>query len=448
MTFSGRPAPKVEWTKDKAGTLLKVSSQIPSVHSEQVEFGFQSDRIQIEEVENTSTLIIHRATKEDRGKYVVRAANKLGQDKGSVEVSITDRPDPPSKPTISDVNLDSVRLRWSPPVNDGGSAVRVYTVESTVAQSDVWTKAETSKHPTITLFHLSPDQAYQFRVRAENVFGSSEPSQPSEPCDIREITRPFSEPPDKASSASPPRSDRAKSKTPASPSPAPAVDYDAAVSGPAPAAPIDPNRLPANIYDKYDVFEEVGHGAYGVVRRAVEKATGKTWAAKFVSVRPGVKREAVRHEIEIMNALSHDKLLQLHEAFDTGKEMVPSSSLFPTYRSDSEGVLCEGSHRGVCEWRRAVRAGHRRECGADGGRSARLHAPAPPRHPAHAPEEHRPFGLLLSQFTAGNVSTRTMHSADLKPENVLLQSRDSTDIKIIDFGLARRLDPGKSVKLL
>lgn len=36
----------------------------------------------------------------------------------------------------------------------------------------------------------------------------------------------------------------------------------------------------------------------------------------------------------------------------------------------------------------------------------------------------------------------------MQPENILLKSKDSTEVKIIDFGLARKLDPKKSVKLL
>ncbi len=35
-----------------------------------------------------------------------------------------------------------------------------------------------------------------------------------------------------------------------------------------------------------------------------------------------MKKDSVRHEIEIMNKLHHEKLLNLHEAFDTGKEMI------------------------------------------------------------------------------------------------------------------------------
>lgn len=83
----------------------------------------------------------------------------------------------------------------------------------------------------------------------------------------------------------------------------------------------DVNNLPNDLNEKYIICEELGRGAYGVVYRAIEKATGKTFAAKFVEVRPGVKKEAVKHEIAIMQQLHHDKLLNLHEAFDMGKQM-------------------------------------------------------------------------------------------------------------------------------
>lgn len=85
---------------------------------------------------------------------------------------------------------------------------------------------------------------------------------------------------------------------------------------------IDVNRLRNDFLDRYIICEEIGRGAYGVVYRAIERATGRTWAAKVVQVRPGVKKENVLHEIAIMSQLHHDKLLALHEAFDLGNEVV------------------------------------------------------------------------------------------------------------------------------
>ena len=61
-------------------------------------------------------------------------------------------------------------------------------------------------------------------------------------------------------------------------------------------------------------------GSYGVVYRAVEKATGKTWAAKFIRCK-GRERELVKREIEIMKRLHHQRLLQIHEVFETEDEI-------------------------------------------------------------------------------------------------------------------------------
>ncbi len=62
-------------------------------------------------------------------------------------------------------------------------------------------------------------------------------------------------------------------------------------------------------------------GAYGVVHRAIEKATGKNWAAKFIKCSP-VDREIIKRELDVMNDLHHPKLLQLHEAFEQQGEMI------------------------------------------------------------------------------------------------------------------------------
>lgn len=67
--------------------------------------------------------------------------------------------------------------------------------------------------------------------------------------------------------------------------------------------------------------EELGHGSYATIYRTIEKSTGKNWVAKIVKVRPGIKKDSVLHEINIMNQLHHEKLLNLHEAFDLGSEM-------------------------------------------------------------------------------------------------------------------------------
>lgn len=84
---------------------------------------------------------------------------------------------------------------------------------------------------------------------------------------------------------------------------------------------VDIGKIRGDVLGKYIICEELGRGAFGVVHRAIERATNKNWAAKFIHCKPQEK-EAVRHEIDIMNSLHHPKLMQLHEAFDQAGEMV------------------------------------------------------------------------------------------------------------------------------
>jgi len=65
---------------------------------------------------------------------------------------------------------------------------------------------------------------------------------------------------------------------------------------------------------------DVDRGSFGVVHRAIERATGRNWAAKFVACTT-IERAMVRGEIDIRNDLRHPNLLQLHEAFETHGEM-------------------------------------------------------------------------------------------------------------------------------
>ena len=77
-----------------------------------------------------------------------------------------------------------------------------------------------------------------------------------------------------------------------------------------------------SVYNYYDIFEELGSGAFGVVHRVVEKKTGRTFAAKFVRTPSATEKNTVIKECEMMNQLIHPSLLNLHDVFDEGDEMV------------------------------------------------------------------------------------------------------------------------------
>jgi serine/threonine protein kinase len=62
-------------------------------------------------------------------------------------------------------------------------------------------------------------------------------------------------------------------------------------------------------------------GAFGVVHRCIEKATGKTYAVKFIPTLNPADKATVRREMEVMMELNHPKLLHLHDAFEEEVEM-------------------------------------------------------------------------------------------------------------------------------
>ncbi|KAJ8977332.1 hypothetical protein NQ317_018614 [Molorchus minor] len=77
-----------------------------------------------------------------------------------------------------------------------------------------------------------------------------------------------------------------------------------------------------SVYDDYDILEEIGTGAFGVVHRCRERKTGNIFAAKFIPVSHAMEKELIRKEIDIMNQLHHPKLINLHDAFEDDDEMV------------------------------------------------------------------------------------------------------------------------------
>ncbi|CAI5451947.1 unnamed protein product [Caenorhabditis angaria] len=334
--FSGRPAPDVQWI-DNHGKVIEES----------------------------------RKMKIEKREFALKIKNRCGEDRYAIGLQVTDRPAPPGKPAVEDQNVDSVRLRWAAPTND-----------------------EVTKQAFVTLFNLVAGEKYTFRVRADNTFGLSEPSEESEQVYVKDVSRVVEEPKKKEHKVREQES----------------VDYEKAAkdSGVTEYKEIDIHRLPNDLQAKYIIHEELGKGAYGTVYRATERATGKTWAAKMVQVRPGVKKENVIHEIAIMNQLHHDKLLNLHEAFDMGNEMVlieefvSGGELFEKILED-DSLMSE--------------------------------------------EEVRDY---MHQILLGvqHMHKNQIVHLDLKPENILLKAKNSTELKIIDFGLARKLDPKKSVKLL
>lgn len=124
----------------------------------------------------------------------MRAINKLGEDNSSFLVTITARPTPPGKVAIKLLLSNTVTLSWAPPQDDGGCKIGNYIVEYFRIGWNVWLKAATCRQLAVTLNDLIEGSEYKFRVKAENPYGVSDPSDESDVLFIPDPKRGINQP--------------------------------------------------------------------------------------------------------------------------------------------------------------------------------------------------------------------------------------------------------------
>lgn len=134
-----------------------------------------------------------------------------------------------------------------------------------------------------TVKNLTQNTEYRFRVRAENVHGYSEPSQPTE---IIVLSK-------KIADESTERVDN-----------------------------VPEIKSGGDFRTRFEIYEELGKGRFGIVHRVKEKESGAVLAAKIIKCIKAVDRKKVEEEIAIMKSLQHPKLLQLSASFESQKEIV------------------------------------------------------------------------------------------------------------------------------
>lgn len=85
----------------------------------------------------------------------------------------------PSKPKgplkVSDVTAEGCKLKWEKPEDDGGEPVDHYVVERMDTETGRWVPVTTTKSPEADVSGLNEGKEYQFRVKAVNAEGESEP---------------------------------------------------------------------------------------------------------------------------------------------------------------------------------------------------------------------------------------------------------------------------------
>lgn len=91
---------------------------------------------------------------------------------------ITEHPDPPIEVEGHNPTSNSITVTWMAPPYDGGCPITGYILEKIEKDGDRFERCVPNLVPgfSYTVTGLTEGKEYQFRVRAENIAGASDPS--------------------------------------------------------------------------------------------------------------------------------------------------------------------------------------------------------------------------------------------------------------------------------
>ncbi|KAM3876683.1 death-associated protein kinase 2a [Diretmus argenteus] len=167
------------------------------------------------------------------------------------------------------------------------------------------------------------------------------------------------------------------------------------------------------VEDFYEIGEELGSGQFAIVKQCREKSTGLEFAAKFIKKRQsvaslrGVRREEIEREVNILQQIQHANIVTLHDVYENRTdvvlilELVSGGELFD-FLAQKESLSEEEATQFIKQILEGVHYLHSRK---------------------------------IAHF-------------DLKPENIMLLDKNVPlpRIKLIDFGLAHKIEAGVEFK--
>lgn len=141
----------------------------------------EGQRIKIvEDEDGRSTLKFEPCMHHDIGFYKVVARNKVGQTVARTRIVEATTPNAPDSPTATDTSDTEVLLRWKQPKYDGNSPVVCYSLQYKAGDSVEWIEvANNIDHEFFVIRDLQPDTSYQFRLSSRNRIGWSEKGIPT-----------------------------------------------------------------------------------------------------------------------------------------------------------------------------------------------------------------------------------------------------------------------------
>ncbi|KAI5632857.1 immunoglobulin i-set domain-containing protein [Phthorimaea operculella] len=266
----------------------------------------EGQRIKIvEDDEGRSTLIFDPAMHHDIGFYKVVARNKVGQTVARTRVVEATNPDAPDSPTATEISDTEVLLRWKQPKNDGNSPVICYSLQYKKGDGLEWTEvAHNIDHEFFVVRNLQPDTSYQFRLSSRNKIGWSDKGIPTHLIKTKETGAPKIE----VTKAMKHLQQMTESGTEvALEEDKPKLNYSTEDS------PIDWDTSTA-FTERYSFISELWRGKFSIVVKGVDKTTDNVVVSKILEVRPETE-EQVKREFECLRRLRHERISNLIGAY-------------------------------------------------------------------------------------------------------------------------------------
>lgn len=340
--------------------------------------------------EGRSILKFNPALTHDVGIYKVVARNRIGQTVARTRVVQASVPDAPDSPTGAETSDSEVLLRWKQPKDDGNSAVLCYSLQYKEGDKVDWIDvASNIDHEFYLVKELRANTSHQFRLAARNRIGWSEKGIPSKLIKTLEqgapkiqVTRAMKHLQQLTESGQVIVLDEEKPK----------LNYSCEET------PLEWGS-DSNLTEKYSFISELARGKFSVVVKGINKATDAVVVAKLMECHSETDSQVIR-EFECLRRLRHERIGNLLAAFKA-----PSTSVAVLILEKLQGadILTYLSSR-------------------------------------HDYTEQM-VSTIVTQILDGlqYLHWRGFSHLDLQPDNVVMASVRSVQIKLVDFGSAYKV---------
>ncbi|XP_051779360.1 immunoglobulin superfamily member 22-like isoform X2 [Erpetoichthys calabaricus] len=164
IPFKGKPMPKATWYKDGIEMM-------------------DDERTKLEKDSESTVLILHKCVREDSGAVMLRLKSDCGTAIANLHLNVVDKPKPPQgKVEFLERTGKCIKMKWKAPRDNGGKQITNFIIERRLVGKKSWIKVGEVDHTTtcFTNNKVEEGRAYQFRIRAVNAEGVSDPLETEE----------------------------------------------------------------------------------------------------------------------------------------------------------------------------------------------------------------------------------------------------------------------------